>query len=194
LYKEVRNIKSIRSNEQRKEKKMKFYPSFTDIRSQLSHKFFTLQTDARRDTLWARLTGKNTRLAIFPEEAPEKNPGRKFIGTEVVPIEQIVGTIHRQNDFDHKFRPLTKRLRDRWVNVYLTLERDGWSPILVHKVGEEYYVEDGHYRVSIAQALGVVLIPAKVWEYPAEGKKTENCQPEPCPEQTSAQAYAGTAD
>jgi len=173
---------------------MKIYPSFTDIRSHLSHKFFTLRTDARRDARWAKLLGRNVKLAIFPEEAPEKIPGRKFIGTEVVHLEQIVGTICRQSDFDHKFRPLHKWLRDRWINVYLTLERDGWSPILVHKIGEDYYVEDGHYRLSIAQALGVVLIPAQVWEYPSEVKKGEQCQPEPCPEHASAEVYAGAAE
>jgi len=173
---------------------MNIYPSFTDFRNHLYHKFFTLRTNARRELLWAKLLGKNTDLAIFPEEAPEKSPNRKFIGTEDIPVEHIVGTISRQNDFDHKFRPLNKHLLERWANVYLTLEREGWSPILVHKVGENYYVEDGHHRVSIAQALGMLFIQAKVWEYPCQMKETKLCQPEPCPEIGSATVYAGVSD
>lgn len=173
---------------------MNIYPSFTDIRSHLSHKFFTLRTNARRESLWAKLMGKNTQLATFPEEAPEKSPNRQFIGTQDVPVEQIVGTISRQSDFDHKFRPLNKHLRERWVDAYLTIERDGWAPILVHKVGDFYYVEDGHHRVSIAQALGMTFIPAKVWEYPSETKNIKKCQPEPCPERSSAKVYAPVAD
>jgi hypothetical protein len=34
------------------------------------------------------------------------------------------------------------------------------------KVGENYYVEDGHNRVSVARALGMLSIRAEVWEYP----------------------------
>jgi hypothetical protein len=173
---------------------MNMSPTFTNIRSHLSHKFFTLRTDARRDALWAKLMGKGTTLAIFPEEAPEKSPNRKFIGMQDIPVERIVGTISRQGDFDHKFRPLNKHLCERWVNTYLALERDGWSPILVHKVGGRYYVEDGHHRVSIAQALGLTFIPAKVWEYPCLAKELKQCQPEPCPERISTTAYAGVTD
>jgi hypothetical protein len=173
---------------------MNLYPSFTDIRSHLYHKFFTLRTNARRDLLWAKLIGKTTGLATFPEEAPEKSPNRKFIGTEDIPVEQIVGTLNRQKDFDHKFRPLNKHLLERWVNVHLSVERDGWPAILVHKVGESYYVEDGHHRVSIAQALGMKFIPAKVWEYPCQEKKAQPCHPEPCPEIHPAPLYAGVTD
>lgn len=173
---------------------MNIYPSFTDLRSHLSHKFFTLRADARRQSLWARLMGKNTKLSIFPEEAPEKSPNRRFVGMAEIPVEQIVGTISRHNDFDHKFRPLNKHLRERWVNVYLTLERDGWSPILVHKVGETYYVEDGHHRVSIAQTLRLTYIPAKVWEYPCLAKEPGKCRPEPCPERGLVKVYARVTD
>ena len=169
---------------------MNTYPSLTNIRSHLSHKFLTLRTNALRDSRWARLMGKNTILAIFPEQTPEKSPNRKFIGTEDIPIEQIVGTVSRHSDFDHKFRPLNKHLCDRWVNVYLTLERDGWSPILVHKVGDHYYVEDGHHRVSIAQALGMTSIEAKVWEYPVCVNQTKSGQSERCTERSSAKVYA----
>ena len=173
---------------------MNIQPSFTNLRSHLLHKFFTLRTDARREALWAKLIGKNTELATFPEEAPEKSPNRRFTGTVDIPVEQIVGTINRQSDFDHKFRPLNRHLGERWVDVYLVLEGEGWPPILVHKVGENYYVEDGHHRVSIAQALGITFIQAQVWEYPCLAKEPKKCQPEPCPERNSAKVYAGVAD
>jgi hypothetical protein len=169
---------------------MNAYPQLTNIRSKLSDKFFTLRTDARRDALWAKLMGKNTELAIFPEQAPEKGPNRQFTGTQDIPIEQITGTLNRQNDFDHKFRPLQHYLRDRWVNVYLSLENSDWGPIVVHKVGENYYVEDGHHRVSVARLQGIQFIQAKVWEYPVHVRQTKECQAERCPERSSKTAYA----
>ena len=173
---------------------MNIQPSFIDIRSHLSHKFFTLRTDARREAFWAKLMGKTTQLACLPEEAPEKSPNRRFTGTVNIPVEQIVGTISRHSDFDNKFRPLNRHLRDRWVDAYLTLERQGWEPILVHKVGENYYVEDGHHRVSIAQALGLTSIQAKVWDYPSQVKVAKKCQPEPCPERSPGTVYAGVIE
>ena len=173
---------------------MNMYPSFSDIRNHLYHTFFTLRTSARRELLWAKLLGRSTKLAAFPEEAPEKSPNRQFLGTEDILVEQIIGTLNRHSDFDHKFRPLNKHLLERWVNVHLSLDRDGWPPILVHKVGENYYVEDGHHRVSIAHALGMKYIPAKVWDYPCQEPETRPCQPEPCPEISTVTAYASMAD
>jgi hypothetical protein len=173
---------------------MNIYPSFTDIRNHLYHRFFTLRTNARREALWAKLMGRNIDLATFPEEAPQKSPNRKFIGTEDIPVEKIIGTLNRQSDFDHKFRPLNRHLIERWVSVYIALEREGWPPILVHKVGESYYVEDGHHRVSIAQALGMTFIPAKVWDYPCQNQGLKIGNPEPCLEISTTKAYAGVAD
>jgi hypothetical protein len=169
---------------------MNMYPHLTNARSYLSDRFSALQTRALGGLLWAKLTGQNTKLAMFPEQAPRKSPNRKFIGMRDIPIEQIVGTLNRQSDFDHKFRPLKSYLRDRWVNVYLTLENSGWAPILVHKVGDQYYVEDGHHRVSVARLLKMTFIQAKIWEYPVHRLKAKNCQSALCTERGSAKAYA----
>jgi len=133
--------------------------------------------------------GKNTKLASFPEEAPEKSPNRKFLGVQEIAIQGIIGTVGRQNDFDRQFRPLNKYLRERWINAYLALERDGWSPILVHKVGDFYYVEDGHHRISVAQALGIAFIQAKVWEYPSYSKQPKKSGNVECTERSSAKQY-----
>ncbi len=169
---------------------MNTYPSLTNIRSYLSDKFFTLRSRAIRDLLWAKLTGRNTRLVTFPEQAPKKSPNRKLIGAQDIPVDQIIGTMNRQSDFDNKFRPLKHYLQDRWINVYLTLEDGGWPPILVHKVGDHYYVEDGHHRVSVARSLGSKFIQAKGWEYPTLVAQTKNCQSVPCAKRNSAKAYA----
>ena len=172
---------------------MNIYPSFTTIRSHLSHEFIALCSRARRASLWAKLTGKDTKLAVFPEEAPEKSPNRRFLGVREIPLQEITGTVNRQHDFDHQFRPLNRSLRDRWVNVYLTLQSNGWDPILVHKVGETYYVEDGHHRVSVAQKLGMTCIPARIWEYPCQITLQDQGVPVPCLEVSVVQAY-GIAD
>ncbi len=169
---------------------MNTYPSLTNVRGSLSDKFFTLRSHAIRDSLLAKLTGRNTRLALFPEEAPRKSPNRRFMGVNDISIEQIVGTMNRQSDFDNQFRPLKRSLRDRWINVYLTLAKEDWPPILVHKVGDCYYVEDGHHRVSVARVLGSKFIQAKVWEYPNLAVEPKSCQSVHCAKRSSAKAYA----
>jgi hypothetical protein len=153
---------------------MNMYP-LTNVRSLLVDKFYALQTLARRESLWAKLTGQSTKLAKFPEQAPRKSPNRTFIGMRDIPIEQIVGTLNRHSDFDHKFRPLKSYLRERWVNVHRALEKGGWAPILVHKVGDQYYVEDGHHRVSVARSLEMTFIQAKIWEYSVHTRQPKSC-------------------
>ena len=172
---------------------MNIHPSFTEIRSYMSYQFSALRMRALRDSLWATFNRRKTKLAVFPEDAPEKSPNRRFLGLQDIHIKEIVGTLNRENDFDHKFRPLRQYLRERWVNAYLTLQSDGWSPILVHKVGDHYYVEDGHHRISVAHELGMLHIQAKVWEYTSLAKESNKCQTDPCPDQHSVPVYARIA-
>ena len=168
---------------------MNMHPFFIDIRSYMATEFSALRTRALQNALWAKLIGKNRKLAVFPEQAPPKSPNRKLIGVKDIPIEEIIGTLGRHSDFDHQFRPLKKNLRDRWVNVYLIHESEGWPPILVHKVGDYYYVEDGHHRVSVARAMGLAFIQAKVWEYSSYSKQTKKYGNLECTERSSSKQY-----
>jgi hypothetical protein len=162
----------------------------TNIRSYVANEFSTLRSRAVRDTLWARLIGRNKNLARFPEGTFQKGPSRKFIGEQDIPVTEIIGTLYRHSDFDSRFRPLRKNLRERWINIYLLQEREGWPPILVHKVGNHYYVEDGHHRVSVARAMGIAFIQARVWEYPVSNKPVNICENFECTERNPVKAYA----
>ena len=165
-----------------------------NIRSYVANEFSAFVRRARRDTLWAKLMGKHTMLAKFPEGIFPKGRNRKLIGEMDIPVKEITGTLYRHSDFDHQFRPLKKNLRDRWINIYLLHQKEGWPPILVHKVGENYYIEDGHHRVSVARALGIVFIQAKVWEYPSSGKQPKKCENVECPEKSYAKEYVIATD
>jgi len=169
---------------------MNMTPPLTNVRSFLSYKFSSLRMGALRDSVLAKVTGKSTKLPTIPEQARREHPNRSLLGVKAIPVEQIAGTINRNGDFDHKFRPLKKHLLNRWVNVYIILEHDGWPPILVHKIGEKYYVEDGHHRVSVARSTGMAFIEAQVWDYSAQHKPAEVCQPIKCRERSTAKAYA----
>jgi hypothetical protein len=162
---------------------MNIHPTFTNTRSFTTYQFSALRMRAVRDSFLAKLTGRNSSLAAFPEYAQRERPNKKLIGLKDIRIDQIIGTLNRGCDFDDQFRPLRKHLSNRWVNI-LNLDPDGWEPILVHKVGEQYYVEDGHHRVSVARSIGMLFIHAKVWEYPVQQKRIVNCEQMPCAEKS----------
>ena len=155
---------------------MNMHPAFTNVRSDTAYRFSSLRLRALRNRFLAKLTGTNSKLMKFPQEVQRRDPNRKLLGVQDVCVDQIIGTLNRDCDFDHRFRPLGKHLLERWINTFIRLDRGGWSPIVVHKIGEQYYVEDGHHRVSVARSIGMIFIAAKVWEYHSQPTQTEGCE------------------
>lgn len=166
------------------------YVPITYLRSFLAYKFQSLRARAQRELFLAKLTGRETLLQTFPSALEGKNPNRRLLPLQDILIDKVVGTLNRRDDFDYKFRPLKKIISDRWVNTHITLDREGWEPIIVHKVGNEYFVEDGHHRLSVANELGLKYIRAKIWEYPVvEVVKVNACRAAKCAEANSPKLY-----
>ena len=86
-------------------------------------------------------------------------------GLQDIPLSLIRGSENRTADFDAAFHPLSQRLRGRWSRLYMVIqEGHEMPPIDVYKVGDLYFVRDGHHRVSIARRLGWETIRAHVTE------------------------------
>ena len=91
--------------------------------------------------------------------------GERQLGLQTVPLSAIGGTVDRTRDFDRSFRPRSNRLRGRWQNIDLAQRRgEPLPPVDLYKVGDLYFVRDGHHRVSVARALGYDVIDAYVTE------------------------------
>jgi len=90
---------------------------------------------------------------------------RTSMGEQVIPLDQIVGTVdRRRGDFDRSFRP-SPNTRGRWERIAEARKRgEAMPPIDVFRIGELHFVEDGHHRVSVARALGDEDIEAHVRE------------------------------
>ncbi len=70
-----------------------------------------------------------------------------------------------RREFDRKFRPTSNRVRQRWERLALAARRgEAMPPIDVYRIGDLYFVKDGHHRVSIAMATGQKTIDAYVTE------------------------------
>ncbi len=82
---------------------------------------------------------------------------------EDIPLDAIVGSVGRYQDFTRAFLPLVDEDRGRWVGVKLAMTGlEGVPPIEVYRLGEAYFVKDGNHRVSVARQLGSKYIQAYV--------------------------------
>lgn len=118
----------------------------------------------RMRTFLSRIIGRGSKLrdlgqvglAVVPQPARET-------GIVNVPLAKIVGSESRMRDFDDAFYPLRDHNRDRWIGIAVA-RADGASlpPIELIQVGEEYYVRDGHHRLSVAKATRQAEIEARI--------------------------------
>lgn len=126
--------------------------------------------DAYRKSFWhsvrAWLGKHNNELLPFDEvlrQLPMR--GQHYIGLLQVPIDQIVGSVSRYNDFDRAFLPRQTHTRERWENIDKAHLKDViLPPVELYKVGDMYFVKDGNHRVSVARERGQVFIDAQVIE------------------------------
>ena len=90
--------------------------------------------------------------------------GQAPLGVRTIPIGSIVGTIGRCCDFDRCFNAIRPHLR-RAVSAVRRAFPDGAVPAIdVFKLGEKYFVSDGHKRVAAARAAGTDYVDADVTE------------------------------
>jgi nucleotide-binding universal stress UspA family protein len=82
---------------------------------------------------------------------------------EQIPLDAIVGSVGRYNDFSRGFFPLQDSDEQRWARVRLAVTgQQGVPPIEVYQLGDAYFVKDGNHRVSVARQLGTRDIQAYV--------------------------------
>ena len=141
-------------------------PRQTDLeRLCLAH---TLFQRARRRAilrrLWSAITRRPRTLAQVDERT--YTPPSGTWGTSsfaCVSLQLIHGSAKPGADFDAHFDPLTESTRKRWIGIaWADLRGSVLPPIEVVRIGDHYYVRDGHYRVSVARALGRRAIEARV--------------------------------
>jgi dienelactone hydrolase len=90
----------------------------------------------------------------------------RYLGVQDVPLDHIVGSVGRYRDFTRAFCPRKDSLKERWQRIdRLVTTGGGVPPVELNKVGQTYFVRDGHHRVSVARQHGAPAIEAYVWEY-----------------------------
>lgn len=128
----------------------------------------------------AALTGQPGTLLSY-DQVKEKLRigGPVYRGVQVVEVKRIVGSLNRYQQFDRAFLPKRSDNADRWQRIDRAFYEDiSLPPVVLYKVGEVYFVVDGHHRVSVARKQGQVFIDAEVRECQTKINITPDLRPE----------------
>ena len=113
---------------------------------------------------WSAVSGQPATLLSYDEIKEKLHIGGPiYRGVKTVRVEQIVGSLNRYHQFDRAFLPIEDQLAPRWQNIDLAFYEDiSLPPVVLYKVGQVYFVVDGHHRVSVAREKGQEFIEAEV--------------------------------
>lgn len=137
----------------------------------------------------ALLHGYQNQLLSFEELSKAAAVGDPIdLGIQEVPLDAIRGSIDRYKDFDLAFLPKHSGLRDRWERVATAREHGlPMSPVELYKLGDIYFVRDGHHRISVCRNRGDKTIQAHVTELTSRVPLAPDLKPDDIP---LVEAYA----
>lgn len=96
-------------------------------------------------------------------------------GTATVPLDKIKGSVGRYTDFDQQFRLKGAGAEERLASLTQAM-KEGRSlpPVSLYQIKDNFYIVDGHHRVTAARALKQSHIQAKILELLPSGETVEN--------------------
>jgi len=130
--------------------------------------------------VWGAVSGQPSMLLSYDEIKEKLHIGGPiYRGVKTVRVDQIAGSLNRYHEFDRVFLPASDKLADRWQSVNRAFYQDiSLPPVVLYKVGQVYFVVDGHHRVSVAREQGQIYIEAEVRECATRVNITPDIKPE----------------
>ena len=130
--------------------------------------------------LWGTLSGQPTTLLSYDDIKEKLHIGGPiYRGVQTVLVDQIAGSLNRYHEFDRVFLPASDKLAPRWQSVNRAFYQEiSLPPVVLYKVGQVYFVVDGHHRVSVAREQGQLYIEAEVRECATRVNLTPNIRME----------------
>ena len=79
---------------------------------------------------------------------------------------RVVGSVGKHDRFDEGFMLPSGASSERWMRIDGAF-RSGQElpPVSLYRLGEDYFVQDGHHRVSVYRFHGVEWLDAEVTEF-----------------------------
>ena len=92
-----------------------------------------------------------------------------------VPVEQIVGSVGRYQDFDNEFR-LKQHLPSDRLKVIKEAMKSGkrLPPVKLYQIKDEYYALDGNHRIAAAKEIGLLEVYSEILEFIPSKDTLEN--------------------
>jgi hypothetical protein len=147
----------------------------TDLKTMIYIRSETEFNRARMRGVWdvafSLLVGDRTHLLSFDDAIKSLSPVHSnVLGLRDIPLDKITGSMEREQGFSRHFFPrfYNQAGKERWRSLYtLVITGAGMPPVELYKIGGNYFVKDGHYRVSVAKYLDWETIQAQVIELSA---------------------------
>lgn len=131
------------------------------LRMQASKAFDRAYNTGKRNQLLAKIFKKEIHLETLASLPIDSHRSSSHIIT--VPIRMIKGSLGRSEDFDTEFHPLNVNSRARWMSIATAVRKGIPMPAVeLVQVGEDYYVRDGHHRISVAKDMEQEAIEARI--------------------------------
>ena len=147
------------------------YPTRLDLRPasldvQAGQEFERASYRAWWKGLRARITGHHRHLLAFDDALDAVHvTNERHLGLRTIAVRDILGTVGRHGDFDRDFLPLRRELKPRWISIHEARYRGNpLPPVELIKLGDGYFVRDGHHRISVARLYGQEFLEAVVTE------------------------------
>jgi hypothetical protein len=139
-----------------------------NLEDQVDLDFTVARRRARLGRLKTRLLGRGARSTLLSTGELRRSvpaSGATYRGRRTVEVSRIVGSLGKHEHFDQTFMPLAKTSPEKWKRVDRAF-RHGQElpPVSLLELGGDYFVNDGHHRVSVARFHGVEWIDAEVTE------------------------------
>ena len=134
------------------------------IATKAEEEFSKVRNKALVNSLQHLLSPEETKLISLNDIKELLHPDNEvYMGMKTVPVEKIIGSEGRYNDFDNLFFPKHSHLKNRWLSIDRAYMQDVILPAVnLYEIGGVYFVRDGNHRVSVAKARGVEFIDAEV--------------------------------
>lgn len=132
------------------------------------------------NNIFSILGHQPTRLLSYDDVKEKLHIGGPiYRGIRTVAVKNIIGSLNRYHQFDRAFLPLEDQIANRWENIDRAFYQDiNLPPVVLYKVGEVYFVVDGHHRVSVAREKRQVDIEAEVRECSTKVNISSDLKPE----------------
>jgi hypothetical protein len=139
-----------------------------NLEDQVDLDFTVARRRARLGRLKTLLLRRGTRSTLLSSDEIRHNvstSGAMYRGRRTVEISSIVGSVGKHEQFDQNFMPLPKASPEKWKRIDRAFRLgQELPPVSLLELGGDYFVNDGHHRVSVARFHGVEWIDAEVTE------------------------------